>query len=235
MLKSLLAASLAALCLATPVFAQDDYEEIVVTGTRLARYEDYQVPQIFMKRRADFAIISLEVRSDTRDFSQRREEIRSALRGLQARTRDGAVTMALVDDEVGIVRDFTMAAAEELIRVDRRPDTSLITIRLRTPIRASDTLESINQRVESFVEQAPKPGRVEMETGETQLTLVNPQQYRDPLLSQITADGRRITEMLGQGYAIELSGLERQVAWQRSGELELTLFLPYSLSVAPQP
>jgi hypothetical protein len=210
-------------------------QEIIVTGARMERYESLQIPNVFMTRRADNAIFSLVVRSDTRDLSQRTGELREALRGLQSRARNGAVSLALVDEDVGIVRDFTMAGAEELIRADRRPDTSMLTIRVRTPVGENDSLDDITQRIESFVENAPKPGRVEMETGDMELTLVSPQQYREPLLTQIVADGRRVSEMLGAGYGIRVDGLERQIAWQRSGELELTLFIPYALSAAPQP
>lgn len=231
MRAALLCAAVLAASAVAPAFAQD--EEIVVTGSRLSAYEDDRVPAVYLKRRADFVIISLEVRSDTRDFSQRREEIRAALRNLQARA--GVVTLALVDDDVGIVREFTMGAAEELIRADRRPDSSLVTIRLRTPVGPEDSLERINQRIDAFVAGTPKPGRVEMETGGSELTLVNPEQYREPLLTQVAADGRRIAAMLGEGYGVELSRLESQVAWHRSGELELTLFLPYALATAPQP
>jgi|CXWL01.1.fsa_nt_gi hypothetical protein len=214
-------------------FAQED--EIIVTGSRLARFEGFQVPQIFMVRRADFALVTLEVRSDTRDLSQRRGEMREALRGLHARANAGQVSLALVDESVGIVREFTVASAEELIRADRRPDTSVLAIRLRTPVAPNDTLDTINRRVSTFVAAAPKPGRIEMESGDIQLSLVNPQQYRDPLLAAITADGRRIAGMLGQDYGMSLSGLERQIAWQRSGELELTMFIPYALSASAQP
>src|SRR5690349_10317382 len=105
-------------------------QEYVVTGARAERYRELQIPNVYMERRADFAIISLVVRSDTRDLSQRLEEIRSALRGLESRARGGGVTLAIVDEDVGIVREFSMAGVEELIRADRRPDTSTITIRL---------------------------------------------------------------------------------------------------------
>lgn len=225
------AVAMAILAFAAPVAAQ----EIVVTGARLARFEGLQTPHVSMTRRADYAIFSLVVRSDTRDEAARRQELRDALRGLQSRAREGAVTLALVDESVGIVREFTLAGAEELIRPDRRADTSMLTIRLRTPVGERDNLDAIAARIDAFIRQAPKPGRVEMEKGAMELTLVNPQQYRDPLLRQITEDGRRVAAMLGEGYGVELSGLERQIAWQRSGELELTLFLPYALSAAPQP
>ncbi len=210
-------------------------QEIVVTASRYQSFQELLVPHIYLKRRADFVIVALQVRSDTRDFSQRQNEMREALRALQARARDGQVTLALVNDSTGLVREFSMAAAEELVRADRRPDTSVLTIRLRTPAAAADTLETIQARIDRFVAQTPKPGRIEMETGASELTLINPEQYRAAMLAEIAADGRTIAALLGASYGVEVGGLERQVAWQRSGDLELTLFVPYGLAVRPQP
>lgn len=223
----------AVIAVASPAWAQDD--EIVVTAQRrLSAFEALATPHVYMKRRADFVIVSLEVRSDTRDFNPRRDEMRQGLRNLEARANGSAISLAIVDDDAGIVRPFSMAAAEELVRADRRPDTSVVTIRLRTQVSANDTLDAINARIERFVEATPKPGRVEMETGAVGLTLVNPEQYREPLLRDIAADGRHIADMLGAGYGVEMTGLERQVAWHRSGDLELTLFLSYGLSASRQ-
>lgn len=222
--------ALAVLANADAAWAQD--EEIVVTASRRAEsYEQLVPPTASIKRRADFAVVGLEIRNDTRDQSQRLGEMREALRGLQNRARPGAVTLAIVDDDVGIVRPFSLTAAEELIRADRRADTSIISIRLRTPISESDTLESVQQRVEAFVNQAPKPGRTEMEIGESQLTMVGVDRYREQLLQAIAQDGRRAAALFGEGYAVSVSGLESQVAWLRTGDLELTLFIPYALTV----
>ena len=232
MLKITLAVlvTLVSLAFAENAWAQD--EEIVVTASRRASsYEQLVPPTVSLKRRADFAVVSLEIRNDTRDQSQRLGELREALRGLQGRARPGAVTLAIVDDDVGIVRPFSLAAAEDLIRADRRADTSIITIRLRTPIAESDTLESVQQRVGAFVTQAPKPGRTEMEIGESQLTMVGVDRYREQLLQAIAQDGARAAALFGEGYAVSVSGLESQVAWLRTGDLELTLFIPYALTV----
>lgn len=224
------AAALIVLVGADAAWAQD--EEIVVTASRRASsYAALVPPTASLKRRADFAVVSLEIRNDTRDQSQRLGEMREALRGLQSRARPGAVTLAIVDDDVGIVRPFSLAAAEDLIRADRRADTSIISIRLRTPIAESDTLEGVQQRVAAFVAQAPKPGRTEMEIGESQLTMVGVDRYREQLLQAIAQDGTRAAALFGEGYAVSVSGLESQVAWLRTGDLELTLFIPYTLTV----
>jgi hypothetical protein len=133
--------------------------------------------------------------------------MRDALQGLQNRARPGSVTLAIVDDDVGIVRPFSLAAAEDLIRADRRADTSIISIRLRTPISETDTLESVQQRIQAFVTQAPKPGRTEMEIGESQLTMVGVDRYREQLLQTIAQDGRHAASLFGEGYSLSVSGL----------------------------
>jgi hypothetical protein len=231
-MRALIVASAALVAALVPGVCEAQDEEIVVTGSRRAEsYESLVPPTISLKRRADFAIVELTIRNDTRDLSQRLGEMREALRGLQSRARTGSVTLAIVDEDVGIVRAFSLAAAEDLIRADRRADSSVIAIRLRTPVSEDDTLESVQQRVESFVDQAPKPGRTEMELGESQLTMVGVDRYREPLLQAIAQDGRRTADLFGAGYSIAVSGIENQVAWLRTGDLELTLFIRYSMSV----
>jgi hypothetical protein len=239
MMRFLFAAALT-LVIAAPAVAQNDSQEIVVTAQRLPggygqnTPVEIVLPHIVMKHRADSVIVDLVVRSDTRDRSDRLNEIRQALRGLEARANGANVSLALVDEDQGIILPFTMAAAEELIVADNRPDTSMLTIHLKTPVSANDTLNSIHQRIDGFVAQAPKPGRVEMSTGETQLVLSDPEQYRAPLLRSIAQDGQSVASTMGEGYGLTLTGLERRVAWTRSGDLELTLYVPYELSTAPR-
>jgi hypothetical protein len=72
-----------------------------------------------------------------------------------------------------------------------------------------------------------------MELGDLELSVVDPEQYRADLLTQIAQDGQKTSAALGDRYAAQLSGLERRVAWQRTGDLDLTLFIPYKLDVGP--
>jgi hypothetical protein len=235
MLRRLLIA--AALALSTPAFAQDDEEEIVVTGSRLERYDGWPVPHTFITRRADFGIVEVELRNDTRAADARRAEMIEALRRLEQAARRADMTLAIVDDDIGLVRPYTQAAAELLIQPGSRTDTSYLVIRLRTAITPSDTLETIHDRVAGLVEDTPKPGRVEMTVDETDLSMVNLEQYRDEMLRGILAEGRELSRLVGGAQRVEIGGLASQVAFQRTGDLDLVLFLPYELSVelAPQP
>jgi len=233
-----MAAALAA-CLVAPATAQDVEEAIVVTGTRLARHDvdtmaEMPMPHVTLRKRADSVVVDLYVRNDTRDAEVRAAEMRQALRGLESRARGGGVTLALIDATSGVVRPFSPEIAERSITNGGAADTSALNIYLRTNVRADDTIDTINARIREFVSAAPKPGRTELVSGAINLVLNNPEQYHAPLVSAISAEGRSITDQLGAGYGVNVTGLERQVSWRRTGELELTLFLPYTLMVLPR-
>jgi hypothetical protein len=236
MLRLVILAAAMAVCTATPVSAQED-EEIVVTGSRLAAYESFAVPHVFISRRADFAIVELEIRNDTRDAGARRSEIAEALRRLETSATRAGMSLAIVDDDIGIVRPYTLAAAAQLMQAGGRADTTYLTLRIRTAVTQDDTLETIHDRVERFVADLPKPGRVEMELDETDLSMVNLEQYRDGMVQQILVESRALSTRVGGSQAVAIGGLESQVAFHRTSDLDLTLFIPYTLSVtlAPQP
>lgn len=237
MLRPLILMAAMAACAITPAFAQEE-EAIVVTGTRLARQDvdgmaQMPMPHVTLRKRADSVVVDLYVRNDTRDAAVRASEMRQALRGLEGRARAGGVTLALIDATSGIVRPFAMDIAERSIANGGAADTSAITIHLRTNVQANDTLDTINARIRAFVTAAPHPGRTELTPSTVNLVLNNPEQYHAPLVAGISAEGRTVTSQLGAGYGVTVTGLERQVSWRRTGELELTLFLPYTLMVSP--
>jgi hypothetical protein len=71
-----------------------------------------------------------------------------------------------------------------------------------------------------------------MSVGETDLSMVNLERYRPDMLREILTEGRDLSQMSGGVQHVEVGGLENQVAFKRSSDLELILFLPYTLSVA---
>ncbi|MEZ5961770.1 MAG: hypothetical protein R3C30_15310 [Hyphomonadaceae bacterium] len=239
MFRKLFAVAALAMCLVAPATAQDAEEAIVVTGSRLA-HRDFEamaemaMPHVTLRKRADSVVVDLYVRNDTRDAAARAAEMRQALRGLESRARAGGVTLALIDATSGIVRPFSLDVAERSISGGGAPDTSMLAIHLRTSVQAGDTLDTINERIRAFVSAAPRPGRTDLTPGTVNLVLNNPEQYHAPLVAAISAEGRSVTEQLGPGYGVNVTGLERQVSWRRTGELELTLFLPYTLMVLPR-
>eukprot|EP01030_Chromulinospumella_sphaerica_P019271 gene19271-19153_t len=63
--------------LALPALAQEgEVGEVVVTGSRISEYDANQTPHVVLRRRADNLIVEVVVVCDTRDASQRREELK---------------------------------------------------------------------------------------------------------------------------------------------------------------
>lgn len=228
--------------------AQDNGEEIVITGSYMRAAPEKAAmpidvmsadlvidqsapPFVTIPKRADFAIVALTVSSDTRDLSTRRNELRGALRSLMDRTKGSSITLRLLDQKEGIVRDFSLAAAlESLAGYD-----PAVHVFLRTPISADDTLQSLHERITAFVAATPKPGRVELEEGALDLTLLDPEQHRSALLAAIAVDGKQASGAFGENYGIVLAGADNRVAWERTGDLDLNLYISYAMEVTPNP
>jgi hypothetical protein len=229
----LAALAAAAFLIGSVATAQEQEDEIVVTGSRFREaYEDFKVPHVSIARRADAITVSLTVTSDTRDRDARVNEVRAALREIDRRARGGDVTLTVIDDD--IVRPFSLAAAERSIHPSNRPDTSQVSLILRTAISRTDTLESARARFVLFRGNLSAHGRVEYGMSSSpELTLINPSQYRTAIITAISTDVRAVTQSLGSGYAARIEGLEQQIAWRRTGDLELRLFIPYRLEIRP--
>lgn len=215
-------------------------DEIVVTASRYSdRYEAFVVPHVSLKKRADFAVAELIVESDTRELAPRRNELMQTLNDLGRRAAaNGPVGVALLEEseeESGEtrVKPFSVDVAEAAIRNGPRPDTSRAIVLLRTAVTADDTIDSVQERLDAFVRALPKPGRVSLSVDDPELTLINPAQYRTDVITAIGSDAKAIIDSIGPGQAVELEGLENQLVWRRTGDLELTVFLPHRLKVVP--
>ena len=236
-MKSAIALIAAAVLLVPLTATGQDYgevDEIVVTGSRLAGWGPEEVPQVRLTRRADNLVIQVQVICDTRDPAQRRAELLETLRNM-ARAAAGRDDIDLsTGSDILSSFDETMAGGLT-IGVDRtRADTSVVTLTIKTPVRADDTLDAATTRIERFVAQAPKAGRTEiLMAGDWELTLVGPDRYRGEILTAIASDARRTADAFGDRYAVQVEGLEHRVTWTQSGPLDLSLFIPYQLTVTP--
>jgi len=222
----------------SPAFAQGD--EIIVTASRYEeRFQSTDLPQITLARRADNAVATMSVESDTRELGQRRTELMQTLNELQSRARaNGPVSVALLeeaeeDDGETRVKPYTAALAQAQITSGSRPDTSVVRVLLRTAVQTNDTLESVEGRLDASVRSLPKPGRVSLGVSDPELTLVDPAQYRGEIIAAIAADARKVTSALGPDYGVRIEGLAERIAWRRTGDLTLSLYIPHSVTFGP--
>ena len=223
--------AVAALALAGPAAAQG-VEEIVVTGSRLSEYDAASTPQITLRKRADNLITIATVVCDTRDESQRKSELKATLRNLiRAAGQDKRIELAVGEEVLG---GFDESMLDSVIQRGGKPDTSTATLIIKTSVSAEDTFDSATGRIESFAERTPKVGRTEVLLDDDwELTLVTPSQYRPEVARLIAEDARKMAALYGEGYGVEVQGLQLPVSWYQAGPLDLAIYIPYRLNVRP--
>jgi len=211
----------------SPALAQT--EEVVVTG---ARAYDGASSSVFMVKRADHLITRVTVTCDTRELGKRREELKATLRNMIAEAkRSQTISLGLGDSVLGELNEGNF---DQIIVPDERADTSKALVIIKTTITSNDNFNSATARVRDFIAKTEKVGRTEILREERwDLTIIGPEQYRDGLISQIVAQSKKTAELFGPGYAVSIDGLEHTVSWYQKGPLDLALYIPYSLHVAP--
>lgn len=223
---------------ASAAIAQDAvYDEIVVTGSRAIEWDPDDVPVVQLARRADNLIVEIVAVNDTREAGQRRQELIQSLRGM-ARAAEGRTDIDLSIEDDGTLVPLTEDMVSTLtLGVDPgRSDTSRATLIVKTPIRADDTLDAASGRIEGFVDGARTTGRTLVTvSGDWELSIINPPQYRAAILDLIAADARTTATRFGPDYAVQVEGMSNRVTWRQSGPLDLSLFIPYELTVTPKP
>ena len=228
---SMLTATLVALP-ATAAFAQADRtEEVVVTGEK-RQPNEAQTPHVVLTRRADNLITEVRVVCDTRDPSQRRNELKATLRNM-IKASGGRIELGVGDETIG---RFDETMLDKVIAPDAKVDTSQAVVVVKTHITAGDTFDSASGRITAFIERTPKVGRSEiLREKEWSLTIIAPEQYRRAIIAKVAEDARGVAAAFGPGYGVSADGLQRPVDWYQPGALDLALFIPYKLVVEPLP
>jgi hypothetical protein len=236
-MKSLPIALALAAAVAASVSAQarqSGLEEVVVTASRLTEYDPVKTPFVTLNKRADNLITVVRVVCDTRDLSQRKQELKTTLRNMIKAAPGAGVELGLEGEEVIGRFDDTMLDA--VIRPDGRPDTSVAVLVVKTRVTPTDTFDAATGRIEAFAEKTAKAGRTEiLPTQDWDLTLIGPQRYRGEVLALVADDARKVAGTFGPDYAVAADGLQLPLSWYQSGPLELALYVPYKLTVTPRP
>lgn len=225
-----------ALSLAVPAAAQDlEGAEIIVTGSRIEQ-DDFSdsMPAVGLRRPADFLVQTVAIRGDTRDPTERRNEIRSMLADAVRRADRAGVELAYGDY---ILTRLTTENIEEIaLERDNRPDSERVTFRVKAKLGGSQTGEAAQAQIERYIESVPEVGRAQMDSwGSSTLSIVGPDSYRSQIAEKIAEDANAMAGRMGENYAVEVEGLNMPVQWARSGPGEVLLYIPYKLTIVPRP
>jgi hypothetical protein len=183
-------------------------QELIVTASRISEYDATSTPHVFLRKRADNLIVEVNVVCDTRDMSQRRDELRTTLKSLiRAAEKDPTIELGIGEEIVG---RFDETMIDSLIGPSKRPDTSAAKLLIKTRVTPADTQDSATGRIEAFIEKAPKAGRTEV---------------------LVAKDSLASAGAFGADYGVSVQGLQLPVSWYQVGPLDLALYIPYRLEV----
>jgi len=221
---------------AVPALAQDanapGLGEVVVTGSRSnARFAQQERPVVGLRRQADAAVLQVSIASDSRDEAVRKREIHTIL--LAALDRAAAAGVELVTGSFELV-PVTKANYQDLpLGSAGRIDTSQVNLMVKVKLAGSTT--AAQQRLDAFIKAVPRTGRGTLDkTGTLTLTIVNPDQYRDAIVTLVAENARHYAAMFGPDYAVEVTGVDGQIAWSQVSGTDVFLYVPYHYTIRPK-
>ena len=209
-------------------FAQD---EIIVTASRV----DNSIPGIFLEKRGDFLLLEARVENDSRELSTRLKEIKATLDKFKAAAENNPdITLGIVD-ESDFVRPLSESNFSDSISYGSRPDTSVATLKVKTEI-PENVIDSykLAQMLSEFVDSIEEEDRTKITTyDEISVSVVDPFQYRVQVIKQVVNEVNMVTDGLGPEYRAIITGIDKELKWVRSGDLNLAFYLPYEYEIIP--
>ena len=218
-----------------PSFGQGmGMSEVIVTARR-SEEPDYSsnMPAVGLQRTADFVLQEVTVSGDTRDKDRREAEIYDMIKGAIASAAHSGVQLAYGDHTV---EPLTLGSYRGLtLQKDRQPDSEKVGFLVKAPLSSTMDARSAQARITAFVKSVKPVGRAQIEQSDDMtLSVVAPDKYRGAIADIISADAKAMAARLGDGYAVEIEGLNRPVEWARSGLSEVLLYIPYKLVIVPK-
>jgi hypothetical protein len=206
--------------------------EVMVTANRSnAPYAQQDRPFVGLRRTADAAVMPLVIASDTRDAAVRKQEIHAAL--LAAMDRAAASGFEIVWGAFRIEPVTRQNYASLPLVSGDRVDTSQVRVLVKATL--AGTAAETEARLRRFIASLPGSGRATVELGGgLTLTVVNPDQYRDAIISLVAADARHNAALFGPEFTFNVTGIDGQVAWSQVSSTEVLLYIPYRYTIVPK-
>lgn len=206
--------------------------EVMVSASRQnAPFYRQDRPVVGLRRPADGAVLAFSVTSDSRDFAVRKEEIQAVLASAIDKAKAGGFELM-----------FGSFRLETLTQVNRkdlnydyggRVDTNRVTILAKTKLDGS--AEAVSKRLETFIKSLKGSGRATVDVqGTMQLTIVNPDQYRDTVIRLVAEDAKHNAALFGPEFTFNVSGVDQPLVWTQVSSTEVFVFVPYRYSINPK-
>lgn len=233
---------------AIPAIAQD---EIIVTGMRRLNLDNDSAQPVdirtatmppavpaaaqMLRRTADFAVQQVVVVSDTVEEEDANKEVQAMTRKAIGLSNASGVQLASGEIVVeplnaGNYNDLRIEEIDE-DEIDGQAVKFLVKVPLVPGIDAKTALAKIDR----FIKAVPVVGRAQIKAySELTLSVVDPEQYRGAIIDLVAKDAGGTSARFGNGYGVEVTGLDKPVQWKRASLTEVQLYLPSNSTVRPR-
>lgn len=205
--------------------AKEQMLEIVVTGSRIANYDE--MPAVTINKDADFLIQKIRLINDSRSPKLRKSEIIKSIDNLVILSKkieeielsygEGFLTPVNLNDD-----------SLQLIESRKKVDTNYVDIFVKVALNKKHSSKEQIEELRSFISNAKPVSRTEIEIqGDIGLTIINPEQYRYEIIKKINTENSKVRNIVGGSCEVKIMGLENRVMWERSNTSELALYIPY--------
>ena len=175
--------------------------------------------------------MAFTVTSDSRDYLTRKQEIQTVLSAAMSKAKAAGFEL--------VIGNFQLEPLTDRNRKDLnyeyggRIDTSRVTIMAKT--RLDGSADAARERLETFINSIKGSGRATVESaGTIQLTVVNPDQYRDQVLKLVAEDARHNAALFGPEFTFSIAGTDLPLVWTQVSSTEVFLFVPYRYNINPK-
>ena len=216
------------LVLITPAIADERFEfsleEISITG------EEQYDPPISLKKTGDFLVLKVMAENDSREFSQRRDEIYTTIK----RMVDEASKFNHIELHSGEHPIDEDSYKIKLLQGHSRADTSSTNLYVKIALKPDDNVYKLTDELRKFVSGIKVSGRTVLFPGEVGLSIVDPEQYRYELIKLIANDVKQVIDIFGDKSAFTIDGLDQKMGIRRVSVTEVELYFHYSFTISSE-
>ena len=206
--------------------------EVMITANRMgAPYAQQDRPLVGLRRTADAAVMSLVITSDNREAEVRKREIYTVL--LSAMDQAAASGFEIVSGAFRLEAVSRQNYQSLPLQPAERVDTTQVRVLVKTGL--AGTAAETETRLRRFIGSLRGSGRATAEYGGLwTLTVVNPDRYRDAIVSLVAQDAKHTAALFGPDFTVNVTGIDGQVAWSQISVTEVFLYIPYRYTVVPR-
>ena len=203
-------------------------DEIIVTGS----YVDGS-PIVYTVK-GDFYLQPLRLINDSLITAERLRDTRLTFEALfEAAQNNEQIFIIGNEDELAPLESVS-SFSDLFTDNHNQNDKSIVDLFLKSPIEKSGQIDYA-RRNQSFLDGVQTFGRTKIYLDEdSEITILNPRQYRPALISAIGKDINHINQAFGGDYRVVLTGLDKNIDWFRSGIDSVSFYLDYSFAVIPK-